>query len=552
MRRIVGFGLLLMLLPGCAYYNTFYNARKKYNDAVVLARENPDNPLAIEESLLDDAIYGAGKVLQNHPESRWVDDAQLLLGDAFLLKGRRTLTGSGTSNFQDAMMAYAAVLVMSGDESVLDRARLGMGRAAMLLHRYSDAAAAFREVSDRDRRLHTQSRLLLSEALLEAGQPEMALSILDTLTPRGDDSLRAEYFITLGRTLMEMGMPDSGAVTALRAAEIQSRGNVYYRANIASAEAWVEAGRPEMASAVLNTLLGGYRTDREMAAISLLKGKSDETAGNVSGALQAYLDASQYDRFMETGAEALYLRALLLERQGRVEDALEALAILAARPVIPMWTRLASDRERELSLLGQYRDALAASGSASRWRYRLLAAEKHLDLYGSTPETVLELRTIALEADPMRRAMAMSMLAGLPDTPGDSSRALYEEILALADSSDLAGRVEAILGLPPGPSADFRPGAVIETAWNELEAGRAPEAFNRLERLLSTPWSYETRAEALWVSYLAADASGKEHTVLESRLRELVRYYPETREGVQAALRLNVPVGGFQDDGEEP
>jgi len=235
-----------------------------------------------------------------------------------------------------------------------------------------------------------------------------------------------------------------------------------------------------------------------------------------------------------------------------VEDALEALAILAARPVIPMWTRLASDRERELSLLGQYRDALAASGSASRWRYRLLAAEKHLDLYGSTPETVLELRTIALEADPMRRAMAMSMLAGLPDTPGDSSRALYEEILALADSSDLAGRVEAILGLPPGPSADFRPGAVIETAWNELEAGRAPEAFNRLERLLSTPWSYETRAEALWVSYLAADASGKEHTVLESRLRELVRYYPETREGVQAALRLNVPVGGFQDDGEEP
>ncbi len=552
MRRIVGFGLLLMLLPGCAYYNTFYNARKKYNDAVVLARENPDNPLAIEESLLDDAIYGAGKVLQNHPESRWVDDAQLLLGDAFLLKGRRTLTGSGTSNFQDAMMAYAAVLVMSGDESVLDRARLGMGRAAMLLHRYSDAAAAFREVSDRDRRLHTQSRLLLSEALLEAGQPEMALSILDTLTPRGDDSLRAEYFITLGRTLMEMGMPDSGAVTALRAAEIQSRGNVYYRANIASAEAWVEAGRPEMASAVLNTLLGGYRTDREMAAISLLKGKSDETAGNVSGALQAYLDASQYDRFMETGAEALYLRALLLERQGRVEDALEALAILAARPVIPMWTRLASDRERELSLLGQYRDALATSGSASRWRYRLLAAEKHLDLYGSTPETVLELRTIALEADPMRRAMAMSMLAGLPDTPGDSSRALYEEILALADSSDLAGRVEAILGLPPGPSADFRPGAVIETAWNELEAGRAPEAFNRLERLLSTPWSYETRAEALWVSYLAADASGKEHTVLESRLRELVRYYPETREGVQAALRLNVPVGGFQDDGEEP
>lgn len=549
MRALAAVALLLVLVPGCAYFNTFYNARRKYDEALVLYRANPDNPSSTEEELLDDAIYGAGKVLANYPDSRWVDDAQLLLGDALLLKGQRTLTGSGTSSFQDAMMAYGAVIVMSGDLRVLDRARLGLGRAAMFLQRYSDAAAAFREVSTQDRRLHAQSRLLLCEALLQSGQGGMALSVLDTLSPRGGDSLRAEYYITLGRTLMEMGLPDSGAATALRAVEIETRGTVYYRANMVSAEAWISAGRADMASEVLNRLLGSYRTNAEMAAISLLKGKADQAAGNTGGALQAYLDASEYDTSRESGAEALYLRALLLEEQGRIDDALDALASLASRPGTNLWTRVASDRQRELSLLRQYQEKLAISGSGERYRYRLLMAEKSLDLYGRTPGTVVELRDIATNADPLRRAMAMSLLAGIEGTPPDSAAQLRLSILTLADSSDLAGRIELSLGLPPGPSADARPGAVIERAWDDMEAGRFRTAWESVDALLATPWSYEKREQALWAAYRAADGAGMEHTLVESYLRELLRDYPETAEGVQAALRLNA--AGDEGGGEE-
>lgn len=547
MRKLFTIAVLLALVPGCAYFNTFYNARKKYDEALVMFRANPDNPSSTEETLLDDAIYGAGKVLANYPESRWVDDAQLLLGDALLLKGQRTLTGSGTSSFQDAMMAYGAVLVMSGDQRVLDRARLGMGRAAMLLQRYSDAAAAFREVSPQDRRLHAQSRLLLCEALLQSGQGSMALAVLDTLTPRGGDSLRAEYFITLGRTLMEMGLPDSGAVMALRAVEIETRGTVYYRANMVSAEAWISAGRADMASEVLNRLLGSYRTNSEMAAISLLKGKADQAAGNTGGALQAYLDASEYDTSRESGAEALYLRALLLEEQGRIDDALDALSSLASRPGTNLWTRVAADRQRELALLRQYQEKLALAGSGDRYRYRLLMAEKSLDLYGRTPETVTELRDIALNADPLRRAMAMSLLADIEGTPPDSVAELHLSILSIADSSDLAGRIELSLGLPPGPSAEARPGAIIERAWSDMEAGRFSAAWESVDALLATHWSYETREQALWAAYKAADGAGMEHTLVESYLRELLRDYPDTMEGVQAALRLNAA----RDDGEE-
>ena len=69
---------LLLLTVGCAYYNTFYNARESYEEALDYAREHPDDPAHHEKELLDAAVEGAGRVLARYPDSRWVDDAQLL------------------------------------------------------------------------------------------------------------------------------------------------------------------------------------------------------------------------------------------------------------------------------------------------------------------------------------------------------------------------------------------------------------------------------------------------------------------------------------------
>ncbi len=83
--------LIVLLTGGCAYYNTFYNAQKNYEEALEYAREHPDDPASHEKELLDAAVVGAGRVLARYPDSRWVDDAQLLLGNALLLRGHRTL-----------------------------------------------------------------------------------------------------------------------------------------------------------------------------------------------------------------------------------------------------------------------------------------------------------------------------------------------------------------------------------------------------------------------------------------------------------------------------
>jgi tetratricopeptide (TPR) repeat protein len=540
--------LFFLLQFGCAYYNTYYNARSSYEEALEYAREHPDDPSQHEGNLLDKAVEGAGRVLSRYPDSRWVDDSQLLLGNALLLRGQRTLTGSGTSDLQEAMMSFASVVVMTEDRSFRDMARLGQGRAAMELGRYNDAVSALEAVSSHNGRRHTISRLLLCEAYLESGHPHLAELVFDTLTPSGGDSLKAEYFITGGEIYTALGMPDSGAVVCLRATSVVDRGDVYYRALATAAEFFIEAGMPERASAELNRLLLGYRSDREMADIFLLKGRSDELAGDTDGALTAYLDAAELDSYRETGAEALFRRASLLEHENRYNDALTALEDCAARPGDFMWLRLAEDRERNLSLYITYSDSVRTAGGTDKIHYRLLAAEKRLDLYGMDSEAEDGFRQVAGSEHILFSPMATVFLAENGGVPADSVEAVLLSVLQKIPESDLAGVIEQNLGLPPGSQAGARPSAVLERAWAQIDSGNWETAWSALDVLLQSPFSYEVRAEALWAAYVASEAARMDGGIVSGYLRELTDGFPETVQGREAALRRAV---GLEEEDPE-
>ncbi len=543
--------ILILLTGGCAYYNTYYNARSSYEEALEYAREHPDEPAQHEEALLDRAVAGAGRVLARYPNSRWVDDAQLLLGNAMLLRGQRSLTGSGTSDFQEAMMSFASVIVMTDDRSLLDEARLGQGKAAIELGRFNDAAAALVEVSNEDSRSHALSRLLLCKAYLESGQPELASSVFDTLAPSGGDSLRAEYYITGGEILTALGMPDSGAVMCLRATAIEERGDVYYRALATAAESYVEAGMPGKASQELNRLLLGYRSDREMADISLLKGRADELAGDWDGALAAYLDAAELDSYRETGAEALYRRAVLLEQREKYDDALLALNECASRPGDFMWLRLAANRGRNLNLYINYSDSSNTAGGIDKVHYSLLAAEKRLDLYGMDTEALEGFREVADSDHILFSSMALVFLADNGGVPADSVEMVLLSVLNRIPESDLAGMIEERLGLPAGNAAAARPSAVLERAWTQIEIQHWESAWSILDDLLETPFGYEVRAEALWAAYLAAEGARMDGGTVSACLKELTENYPETPQGREAALRRAVGLEEDPEGGEE-
>ncbi|MCK5116252.1 MAG: hypothetical protein KAR44_06600 [Candidatus Aegiribacteria sp.] len=539
---------VVFLSFSCAYYNTFYNARKSYEMALELARQNPDNPVSSEEHLLDEAVSGAVKILTVYSETHWADDAQLLLGDALLQSGRRTLTGSGTSDFTEAMMAYSSAIVMTDEQEIRDRAYTGMGLAAIELERFNDAIVSFESVSREDTKLYTRSRIYLVETCLQNHQADRALEVADSLGIPDNDSLAAELTLWKGRAFMEVGLPDSGAVLALSAGDMFGRGDGYYRSLTTAAEAYILAAQPEMAVEVLNRLLAGYRSDIETAVIALLNGKARVLSGDHAGAISSYRSAADLDRYREYGAEALYLRALLLERDDRVQDALDDLEELTGRSGDYLWIRLAEDRRSDLQLLSEYTDELGSGDDIEDWFIRIMIAEKRLDLYGDDDSDAVAILIDVSENGPdMERAIALVTLSDILPVDGDSSMSLIFAAYSLSDEGDLATLIEERLNLPRGPGYPSRPAVILEEALELIEAAAFSEAWEILDPLLLTTWSRMIRPDILWASYVAGEGARIEDSILEDFLTELTDDYPETGFGRAAQSRLQ---GGEESEGE--
>lgn len=90
--------LLAAHVVSCAYYNTFYSARKYYQQAMRAAQQparskttpaggTPTAGVSGQVSaLLDRAIEKCAKVISVYPKSKWVDDAILMLGECYYQK----------------------------------------------------------------------------------------------------------------------------------------------------------------------------------------------------------------------------------------------------------------------------------------------------------------------------------------------------------------------------------------------------------------------------------------------------------------------------------
>ena len=78
---IVVFLLGMITFVGCAYFNSFYNARKNYREAEKQRENSPTQQQNTQK--YNKAIESAGRLLNDYPNSKWVDDALLLMGQSY-------------------------------------------------------------------------------------------------------------------------------------------------------------------------------------------------------------------------------------------------------------------------------------------------------------------------------------------------------------------------------------------------------------------------------------------------------------------------------------
>src|SRR4030065_1163703 len=87
MKKLVFIFSLVLLICGCVYYNTFYQAQNNFEKAEQARKKARDPNAPFPSANYTEAIKKASKVLEFHPKSKWVDDALLLIGKAYYYQG---------------------------------------------------------------------------------------------------------------------------------------------------------------------------------------------------------------------------------------------------------------------------------------------------------------------------------------------------------------------------------------------------------------------------------------------------------------------------------
>lgn len=317
MRRITSILILVWiaaLIQGCgtgsflgqrydnftAYYNTFYNAERVFDegyDGIGQSNDRIDRseflPVFVRPESgsrareFESAIEKSADVLRDHPDSKWVDDALLLIGKSYFYRENyvgaiqkfREVTSLGTGREAEGRFWLARTLIVSG---AFDEAE------AVLL-----AALADEEL---DRRWTGRYRLALGELnVIEQDWAAAATELAAGLDDVNDDDLSARAWFTLGQVYEKLDRYEDASKA--------------YR-NVRSSGASYELSYAAAYSA--NRVEGFY--------------------GDVEEALSNVRKMERDDKNLEYQSELRLLRAQILQRSGRDEEAFAIYSDLLYNP----------------------------------------------------------------------------------------------------------------------------------------------------------------------------------------------------------------------------
>ncbi len=160
--------IILLFSTSCAYYNTFHNTKKIYKEAKKeREKRKGEKPSSAEIKQYDLTIEKASKILEIYPESKYVDDAVLILGECFYYKG----------DYIKAQRKFEELILYFPDSDYYYKAKLWLAKTNIQVLEYLSARYILLEliaVKKIDRDIRDESRFLLAEVQLKQGNVEEA------------------------------------------------------------------------------------------------------------------------------------------------------------------------------------------------------------------------------------------------------------------------------------------------------------------------------------------------------------------------------------------
>lgn len=190
--------LISMSVLSCAYFNTFYNTKKYFNEALEESkRRTTDQPSASERQKFDKTISQASKVLQLYPDSKYVDDALLILGQSFY----------HIEDYRKAERKFQELIEFFPNSEKREEAQLWLAKTQISLQRYDLAFAAMQKLHQNAQKkdVRYEAKFWLGEAYFQQAQySEATRELNEALQQINSDKLRMQTYKRLGESYLAL------------------------------------------------------------------------------------------------------------------------------------------------------------------------------------------------------------------------------------------------------------------------------------------------------------------------------------------------------------
>jgi TolA-binding protein len=565
-----------------AYFNTYYNATRLFDEAVReietteknqqskgLPPQKEISPTARQK--LTSVIEKCSKLLQYYPTSKWVDDALMLIGESYYYMGE----------YLKAERKFAELIAQFPDSKRYLEARLWLGES---FRKGNDEDRAIRELTAvADSALVASEHEIAAKALLQVGEIETgredydaAIKAYQTLIDRADyDELKSAAQFRLAH-LEEITGDYGKAAEAYRKVErydpdtyTRYQSQLFYAVNKKKMKDYDEAQR------VLFDLLGDRSNFEYFPQIKLEIANLYNEKGDLESAVEAYTSVDTTYRRTDAAAKAYYQLGLLYQNQfhdlvAADTNFMKARTEFAASEITPLATKHADDltkyrvdrkmisdldsliflEHRKIELGGDtlssaQSDSLADTTKTkadSLWRLHAELSDSladttktkvhkawqlHTELWDSTGGSV-PMRT--LKSRLATQAYDLAVLFFLDLSEPDSAMYWCEKTIGLSVDSELSARALYTLAeIQRTSRTDYQ--ASVDSLYNKILSDFPNTKYaDQVRRIQGIQVKKSAAVDSAEVAYGRAEEliEEKKSTKAIGELREIIREYPSS------------------------
>jgi TolA-binding protein len=483
---------------GCVYYNTFFMARQKFNDAEksqeanrlsklriddqTTGRQNqtgqggqgrsmlpntpPSQPIAgivtspvtqQERTLYEDAITKANLVLTLHPESKWVDDALWLIGKSNFNMGEYL---KAEKNFKELITNHPG-------SKYIDDAYFYMGMSLVGLDLKEQALTAFANIENSEKKSPYMEYVLFAKGNIEFSDEnyDSAIEIYTQFIgsyPSSDSASMAMF--NIGKCHEKKKEYADAYESYGRVEKYSPSRRLHFDAALAQATTAIAEDSVAIGMKILTALSKDERYFSRAGEINLKSAEGYLLQGDIDKAIEIYNDVTVQNPRTAQAAEAYYrLGVIYQEKQYDLEKAKSSFTKAQNEFGDSEFRALALARSAQIAKLESYQAQLQRADS--------LARVQEMEALGQ--DMTSESQT-SVTADSLQGTIADTIQASVDTLQAphpDSTQAQKSDTLSVAKADTITAKPDTavskeppVITATPDTSEAFNPDTVASVA----------------------------------------------------------------------------------------